>query len=183
MIAAALAVGCERSPRGGAWSFEHGVGVAIVDRELACLSIAAELAPDSRVRVVSTMPPQDVFEARTVSVEASCVRSVDDGAAQRGYRLRFDSASPPEDVPMIAVVDPPAPFNVRDGIVTADLDGDRHDELFRSCTSSEGVHLTIWSGAALTGQRRWHAYRYLAYDVVANCTPQETAAAPAGRQP
>ena len=57
-----------------------------------------------------------------------------------------------------------------DKAVSADLDGDGAPELFRVCTSMEGLHLTIWSGEPLKGKRRWHAYYYLGYDTEANCT-------------
>jgi hypothetical protein len=60
------------------------------------------------------------------------------------------------------------------GVLSADIEGDRREEFFRLCTSQEGVHLTIWSEAALTGPRRWHRYHPLGYDVEPTCTPAET---------
>ena len=44
---------------------------------------------------------------------------------------------------------------------------------FRSCTSMEGIHFTIWSGEALTGKRLWHAYYYLGYDTEPTCKEAE----------
>jgi len=44
---------------------------------------------------------------------------------------------------------------------------------FRTCTSGEGMHLTMWSGAPLTGERVWHRYHYLGYDVEADCDPKD----------
>jgi hypothetical protein len=41
----------------------------------------------------------------------------------------------------------------------------------RSCTSSEGLHVTLWNGAPLKAARLWHAYYYLGYDVTATCQP------------
>ncbi len=69
---------------------------------------------------------------------------------------------------------------LRGGIATADLDGDGVPERFRACTSSEGVHLTIWSGAPLTGRLRWHRYFYLGYDVEPDCTEADYRDPPAG---
>lgn len=40
----------------------------------------------------------------------------------------------------------------------------------RSCTSSEGVHLTAWQGR----RRVWHTYVYLGYDVEPTCESAET---------
>ncbi|MGL5879455.1 MAG: hypothetical protein ACRC2V_16975 [Xenococcaceae cyanobacterium] len=61
------------------------------------------------------------------------------------------------------------------GIVVAkeNLDGDGIEESFRSCASAEGLHLTVWSGQALTGTRKWHSYYYLGYDVEPTCTAIE----------
>lgn len=70
----------------------------------------------------------------------------------------------------IAVVAPAHEPVVRNGRVEADLDGDGVAERFRACASSEGVHLTIWSGPPLTGRLRWHRYFYLGYDVEPSCT-------------
>jgi hypothetical protein len=43
----------------------------------------------------------------------------------------------------------------------------------RSCTSSEGLHLTLWSGVPLRTSRLWHAYWYLGYDVEPDCRPAD----------
>jgi hypothetical protein len=43
----------------------------------------------------------------------------------------------------------------------------------RSCTSSEGLHLTLWDGEPLESNRVWHAYHYLGYDVTPNCLPAD----------
>jgi hypothetical protein len=56
----------------------------------------------------------------------------------------------------------------RDGWRT-DLDRDGAREDYRACTSSEGVHLTVWAGEALRSRRVWHHYHYLGYDVEPNC--------------
>lgn len=58
--------------------------------------------------------------------------------------------------------------------VQIDLDKDGKNESFRSCTSMEGVHLTVWSGRPLTGRRVWHKYYYLGYDTVPTCTKKES---------
>ena len=59
------------------------------------------------------------------------------------------------------------------GKASADLDEDGQKEFFRVCTSNEGLHLTIWSGKPLSGQRRWHFYYYLGFDVVPSCTKKD----------
>ncbi len=55
-----------------------------------------------------------------------------------------------------------------------DLDGDGRAERFASCASSEGLHLTAWSGAVGKSARLWHAYVYLGYDTSPTCTEAES---------
>jgi hypothetical protein len=45
----------------------------------------------------------------------------------------------------------------------------------RSCTSNEGLHLTVWAGTPLTSQRLWHQYYYLGYDVEPSCDERDYA--------
>ncbi|MBW3552924.1 MAG: hypothetical protein KY466_05410 [Gemmatimonadetes bacterium] len=54
-----------------------------------------------------------------------------------------------------------------------DIDGDGEPESFRTCPSSEAVHMTVWTGEPLTGTRRWHHYHYLGYDVEPACDPRD----------
>jgi hypothetical protein len=67
-----------------------------------------------------------------------------------------------------------------DHLVRADVDGDGLLELVRSCASSEGLHLTLWTvrrpGVVPdSGETpRWHDYHPLGYDVEPNCTARET---------
>jgi hypothetical protein len=57
--------------------------------------------------------------------------------------------------------------------MAVDVDNDGRQEFFRSCSSAEGIHFTVWSGKPLEGARRWHQYYYLGYDVAADCTQQD----------
>jgi hypothetical protein len=67
-----------------------------------------------------------------------------------------------------------------DGFLRADIDGDENPEQARSCTSSEGLHLTLWTLVDGTAagrpreHRRWRAYQSLGYDVEPSCTERET---------
>ena len=54
-----------------------------------------------------------------------------------------------------------------------DIDGDGEAESFRTCPSSEAVHMTVWTGEPLTGTRRWHHYHYLGYDIEPGCDPRD----------
>jgi len=43
----------------------------------------------------------------------------------------------------------------------------------RSCSSQEGLHLTLWSGEPLKSVRLWHSYWYLGFDVEPNCREED----------
>ena len=44
---------------------------------------------------------------------------------------------------------------------------------FRSCTSMEGIHFSIWRSEALAGIKIWHEYYYLGYDTEPTCKEAE----------
>jgi hypothetical protein len=52
----------------------------------------------------------------------------------------------------------------------------RRDLSVSSCTSSEGVHVSLWSGADAQRVRLWSAYYYLGYDTEPTCSEAELAA-------
>jgi hypothetical protein len=59
------------------------------------------------------------------------------------------------------------------GAVSLDVGKQYPNVRVRTCTSSEGLHLTLWSGQPLKGRRLWHAYYYLGYDVEPSCRPED----------
>jgi hypothetical protein len=67
---------------------------------------------------------------------------------------------------------------IENGGLLGDLDADGTRERLRMCTSTEGLHITVWSGEAPTDPRRWHFYYYLGYDVMPNCTEADHAETP-----
>lgn len=61
------------------------------------------------------------------------------------------------------------------GYLRSDINDDKKLEYFRSCTSNEGVHLTVWRGVPLKSKRIWHAYYYLSYDTEPTCKRKDYA--------
>ncbi len=59
------------------------------------------------------------------------------------------------------------------GEVTVHLDDARPEARLRTCTSSEGMHLTLWSGTPLESERLWRTYYYFGYDVVPTCDDRD----------
>jgi hypothetical protein len=153
------------------WSFADSIGLAVLKSGKTCLSIHnASLAAKSRIRLVITSPPQTEADAQVSKSDASCPGT---GAGLQRYEVRADNARLAPSMPVIAVVGFSGKFNRRGGLVTADLDGDGQEEYFRSCTSTEGIHFTVWSGKPLDGKLRWHEYYYLGYDVSPTCAEKE----------
>lgn len=56
------------------------------------------------------------------------------------------------------------------GVVTATTGRRSRDLVFRSCTSHEGIHLTVWRHA----RRIWHQYYHVPYGTEPTCTDEET---------
>jgi hypothetical protein len=157
---------------GKEWSFDNNIGLAMSHSGKTCLSIHnTSLAPGSGIRLVGTEPPQKESDAQVFNVDKTCPE-VDTGA--RRYELRADVSNLASAMPVIAVVGFSGKFDRHGELITADLDGDGTGEYFRSCTSTEGIHFTIWSGYPLSGKLRWHKYYYLGYDVSPTCTEKET---------
>ncbi|OGR10171.1 MAG: hypothetical protein A2341_06045 [Deltaproteobacteria bacterium RIFOXYB12_FULL_58_9] len=59
------------------------------------------------------------------------------------------------------------------GVTGVDLDGDGVHEVFASCATGEGLHLTVWSGPVAASKRLWHSYYYLGYDTEPTCSEAE----------
>ena len=166
--------------RSGALSFQYAsdLGVVIDKSGETCLTIDNPgLRVGSRLHLVVMTTPESIVEAEVVHMvpdHCHSTQSGDDGS--RHYQLRVVSGSLPSNTPAIAVANSVRPLALKGSYVTGDLDGDGRHEFFRACTSTEGVHLTVWSRKPLRGKLRWHRYYYLGYDVQTTCTAQESLA-------
>ena len=152
------------------------LGVAVQKSDTACLYIHnAELAAGSPLTLVLLAPPQSVAKAEIVGPASENCPSIDESdSTMKLYRIRLLEKNPLLAAPAIAVSGFSGRFQTRGKYVTADIDGDGRPEFFRFCASSEGIHMTVWSGKLLRGKPRWHQYYYLGYDVEANCTREDT---------
>lgn len=158
-----------------AFDYPGKIGMAVSAQGKTCLYIDnASLAEGTRVSLVSVGPPQAVSEAEVLrKADSACRALPGSGSSRHRYAIRVTKGSIEPGQPMFAVAGFRGPFEKRGGLVSADLEGDGTREFFRSCASSEGLHLTVWSGAPLSGTLRWHDYYYAGYDLEANCTPRE----------
>ena len=164
-----VSVACARLAK---FSYEDRLAIVVATSDKVCVSAkGTSFKPGKPVRLIDP-GAQKSWSAVVESGAEPCEPAVSD-VALRAARVQITGDQPPPFIGM-AIADPrQISFDVTDGAVAADIDGDGQREFFRSCTSVEGVHLTVWSGAPLTGQRRWHAYHYVGYDLVPSCTPAE----------
>lgn len=156
--------------------FVSHLGVAVQKSDMACLYIHnTELAAGSPLMLVLLAPPQSIAKAEIVGpASENCPRIDQSDTSMKLYQIRMLGKSLPPATPAIAVSGFSGRFHTRGKYVTADMDGDGRPEFFRFCASSEGLHMTVWSGKLLRGKPRWHQYYYLGYDVEPNCTPEDT---------
>lgn len=143
--------------------------VSTSEKVLFCMEIAnSKLKAGRAVSVVMLDKPQSVTGATIIrKLKKSCVESGNEGSSYYSLRLRkkFDTFVG------IGVVGPKVA--AAKGIASGDLNGDGKRDYFRTCTSAEGAHLTVWSGKPLVGKRIWHGYYYIGYDTEANCKEKD----------
>lgn len=160
------------------FDFSTDIGVAALQEDgSVCLSIKkANIPPGATVVIVSPFvlkgDPENTIMIGKVISRAHGPCNIPE-AAERGdssYTVEVAKGNMINDQPYFAILASPRSLSIKDGEVTGDLDGDGVLEHFRECTSSEGVHLTIWTGTPLKGVRRWHRYFYIGYDVEPTCT-------------
>ena len=137
-----------------------------------CVSFGERpVAKGALVTLVFPEMPQRVVEARIGERVETCAPFADADSLGPYYTLTglevIDSA-------WIAIaIAGPASVDRR-GRATAEIDSRKPRETFRLCPSTEGLHLTVWSGRPLRGKRLWHSYFYLGFDVESTCTDIET---------
>jgi hypothetical protein len=158
------------------FQYYSDLGVVSKQSDTICLTIKnSTLTRGTLVYLIDLTMPQSVVHAAVQQADpASCMRTdVSDKASSR-YELRILPGESGFSAPAVGIVNAVRPLIISRGLVRGDLDGDGHQEYFRECTSSEGVHLSVWTGKPLVGRRRWHAYYYLGYDVDPDCTSKDT---------
>ena len=157
------------------FTFESQVGVVERFENRFCLAIRnTNLAEGHRIQIITLGKPQYVAEALILEkLSSSCSTNPETNERTSFYSLKPNKGSVELNTVSIAVVNYDGTFALNRGAVSADLNRDGRSEYFRKCTSNEGIHLTVWSGKPLVGQRRWHRYFYLNYDVVPSCKEKD----------
>lgn len=158
------------------------IGQSRIDRKLgvvnsvsaneACLAIRnTGLRRNQRIPVILLHKPQSrVFATVKQKVNKSCSSDIDVFENASFYLIKLPKA---DDVFVgVGIVNSERISIVR-GNASVDLNGDGKREYFRTCTSNEGVHLTVWTGKPLIGRRIWHSYYYLRYDTEPTCKKKD----------
>jgi hypothetical protein len=154
--------------------FSGTIGILSMTGGKGCFEISNPSIPaNSRVSMIEINGGQASEVARLGKKDPSCSNAAGNSPAAVAYDVYFDS-QPPAEMPAIGILNFRGRI-IRDGdLVSADINGYGQTEYFRSCTSTEGVHFTVWSGKPIVGKLRWHQYYYLGYDVSPTCTKSET---------
>ncbi len=180
---ALLAVfGCARASQ-PEFAYETDVGVVVADRGHHCLVIPAAIDSGSTLQVVAVSfagsgEAPAAGHARVTGLETGTCGAIHAKPFDRRYRVALPPGFAAWGTPLVALRNA-GPVTVEASALTGDLEGNGTPEYFRMCSSSEGLHLTIWSGEPLVGPRRWHFYYYLGYDVEPNCSEADYAVRPA----
>jgi hypothetical protein len=153
---------------------ELRIGVAAADARQHCLALGgAALEAGAPVTLISLSKPQRVFRSAVVRQVPECSSLVHQETPGPYYLLRAEASKERAPRLAIAVAGRPLARSV-DGEIRLALSNRIRQARIRSCTSSEGVHLTVWSAVPLRSTRLWHTYWYLGYDVEPDCRPADT---------
>lgn len=164
--------GAMAGPVGGSRSLATRIGVAVVGHGTACLAIEnPRLRPGARIVLVSPMTPRRLSGSIVLGHGRACPGWR--GAGIAAYRLRPFASHLPPGLVMFALPGS-ARFHLdKSGASGRLVSGGRLLRL-RACTSTEGVHLTVWRVGARRPRRLLHIYYYLDQDLDADCDSAQT---------
>jgi hypothetical protein len=164
-----LAIVCTAAPDAG---IRAGVAVASSPGQWILAMDGAPLPIGSTVTLVTPDPPQQTQRARvSAQVSESPAMAKHDIPGPYYSLTPMDGAKQLPDL-AVALVGRPIVTQVA-GDVSLRGSAQHPGVRVRSCASSEGLHLTLWSGVPLGSERLWHQYYYLGYDVQPTCRPED----------
>jgi len=130
-----------------------------------CLWTGATPPPGTAVTLVIADQPQTLAHAEITGAAKTCPAPTT--PALPAYTLKLTTGTVPPDEALIAIIGQPS---VTLAAGQANLAQPSGAITFKSCTSSEGVHLTAWRA----GTRIWHSYYAVDADLDADCAPPES---------
>ena len=141
--------------------------------------------PGDSVRIVGLEHPQEITSA-TIIEPSGCTESMKSALGEfvidarpyreaTKYQIEFDDEGKADHFDFhlgLAIVNSENKLVVKNGNAELEMTGTTPLR-FRSCTSHEGLHITVWAGKPLTGKRIWHAYQHFLYDTDPTCREKE----------
>jgi hypothetical protein len=166
---------------------EQKVGVVETEKDqIICLRIKnPSLAEQTPVLIFDTTSdfdgtPQKTFQATVEKkLEKNCALHDSDAGEidleqTSYYSLKLNDEKDKSGVEIgIAVINPAKSAHLDGKKAGLDINADGKTEFFRTCASTEGLHLTVWTGKPLKGKRIWHSYYYLHYDTERTCDEKD----------
>jgi hypothetical protein len=150
------------------FDWQQLIGLAIERDDKLCLRIRnPDLQPASNLLLIAPGDTSSLERARVDRLVTACPDELPNDEFAYYAITPADSLEMNAQYFVVPLSDAPAGSAL-------DFDRDGVLEQFRSCTSAEGVHFTVWSGKPLEGIRRWHYYYYLGYDVEPSCDVRDT---------
>ena len=151
-----------------------GVAAMSQDRSICVAMPAPALASGATLTLVRADRPQSALVVtvdRSVTVCEPLERALIEGPYYSVQRPASSTAGPGS--VWVALVGRLETRRVSSCAIAVRLSAAQRDVRIRSCTSREGLHLTVWAGTPLTSRRLWHQYYYLGYDVEPSCDSRD----------
>lgn len=168
-----LAATLSRSRDAAAQRFDYGSQLGVIEvTEQICLIIPNDkLNANDVVHVILPKETQLHIEARiTAKSPKSCSRSPYTRPTDSFYILQARDQKIEVGSLGLGLVNYKSTFKLQGGLWGFNPHDDDSWEFLRTCTSSEGLHFSVWRGRPLKGKRIWHWYYDLGYDVDPDCT-------------
>ena len=152
--------------------FQGLVGVAMQAAGKVCFSInSAALQPHTFVTIIG---PGEPFQSATAEITRPGKNCPGMPPGTAGYKLRAVTGHLEDNTVLFGVLGTVQVLSHGDGTAVR-LNAVQQTVTLRSCTSTDGVHLSIWNSPAPAGARLWHRYVYLGQDLDASCSAAESA--------
>ena len=149
------------------------IGLVDMRPSQPCLALTgAPLAKGSPIVIVTPGEPQQIVRATIVDQVAGCDAMAKSDLPGPYYQVKTERALD-ELMGLGIAVAGTHQARIASGRARLALNARYPGVRFRSCASSEGLHLTVWAGEPLVSERLWHAYWYLGYDVEPDCRPED----------
>ncbi|MCK5218991.1 hypothetical protein KAR10_05680 [bacterium] len=170
-------IGCTIDPMQSSSAFTYQANAGVVtgpDNRSLVLEIGnPDLKQGTKIMIVTNLNGNQILRiARIKSKKA--IASTESQSLMATYPLYTYELKPILKKSLYAIfgiglVEAKRAFETQKGKISTYLDDDLIPEFFYQCTSQEGIHLIIRSGSYDKGEKKWHRYISLGYDLESPC--------------